>query len=412
MSNPEHLAALRAGTAEWNKWRSRNPSVAPDLRGADLRGLRVCGGDKDADHYTSALRNGGNLRNVRRDGADLRGVNFCGANLTDANLSLCDLSGADLSETVMGRTLFDSCVLYQAKLYWACMDTCNANNSWFTKCVFDRANLGSSDFSAAKFLHCSFVDASLFQCDLSSAEFDDCNIVACDLTYSRLVRTRFIGGQLRNSSIYGVSVWDVEATRLQAADLRITPEDQPAVTVDDLDIGQFLYLVLANKRLREAIEGMTGRMVLILGRFTPERKRVLNELRAQLRALGYISVIFDFDKPAGRDISETVSLLAHMSRFVLADITEPRSIPQELQRVAPSLPSVPIQPIILESSAVYSMFADFGAYASFLPPLMYRDDDDFLKFIGSQVLPAVNSRLADIQRRRDEFEAALARIKN
>jgi len=121
-------------------------------------------------------------------------------------------------------------------------------------------------------------------------------------------------------------------------------------------------------------------------------------------------VLFDFDKPAGRDVTETVALLAHMSRFVLADITDPRSIPQELQRIAPSLPSVPIQPLILEGSAVYSMFADFGGYASFLPPVVYRNDDDLLEVLRNRVIPAIDARLAEIQKRRIEFDNALSRI--
>jgi len=410
MSNPEHLSKLRAGVGVWNAWRADNPGIKPDLRGADLQRIRLCGGDRDAEHYLNKLNSGQNLRDVRRDGADLREVDFRGANLTSSILSLCDLSGADLSETIMARTLVDSCILHETNLCWACMDEADANNAIFSECNLDRANLGKSSFTAARFSQCSFAQTSLFQCDLSSVEFKDCRISDSDMTYARLVRTRFIGGSLVDSNIYGVSVWDVQAELLHSANLRITPDEEPTVTVDDLDIAQFLYLVLENKRLRGVIEGMTGRMVLILGRFIQERKLVLDALRNQLRQLGYIAVLFDFDKPAGRDVTETVALLAHMSRFVLADITDPRSIPQELQRIAPSLPSVPIQPLILEGSAVYSMFADFGGYASFLPPVVYRNDDDLLEVLRNRVIPAIDARLAEIQKRRIEFDNALSRI--
>ena len=71
-------------------------------------------------------------------------------------------------------------------------------------------------------------------------------------------------------------------------------------------------------------------MVLILGRFTPERKAVLDALREELRKRDYLPVLFDFDKPASKDITETVSMLAHMARFVIADMTDPRCIPHEL----------------------------------------------------------------------------------
>ena len=42
--------------------------------------------------------------------------------------------------------------------------------------------------------------------------------------------------------------------------------------------------------------------------------------------------------------------LAHLARFIIADITDPRSIPQELQAIVPDL-AVPVQPIIARSAA-------------------------------------------------------------
>src|SRR5262249_1667665 len=158
----------------------------------------------------------------------------------------------------------------------------------------------------------------------------------------------------------------------------ITPEGESAINVDDFDVAQFLYLLLENKRLRTVIESMTGKMVLILGRFTPERKRVLDILRTALRARVLVSVLFDFDKPTSRNLTETVGLLAHMACFVLADITDAKSIPQELQRIIPSLPSVPVQPLIASKAIPYGMFEDFGAYGSVLLPFPYQNEADLI----------------------------------
>ena len=44
-------------------------------------------------------------------------------------------------------------------------------------------------------------------------------------------------------------------------------------------------------------------------------------------------MLFDFDVPATRDITETVSLLARMARFIIADLTDPSSIPKELEAI-------------------------------------------------------------------------------
>jgi hypothetical protein len=45
----------------------------------------------------------------------------------------------------------------------------------------------------------------------------------------------------------------------------------------------FVYLLLDKERIRNIIDTITGKVVLILGRFTDERKAVLDALRDELR---------------------------------------------------------------------------------------------------------------------------------
>jgi hypothetical protein len=60
-------------------------------------------------------------------------------------------------------------------------------------------------------------------------------------------------------------------------------------------------------------------------------------------------------------LTETVSLLARMARFIIADLTDPSSIPKELEAIVPDL-AVPVQPLLEGESRPYVMFKDYWKY--------------------------------------------------
>src|SRR5438270_891546 len=96
--------------------------------------------------------------------------------------------------------------------------------------------------------------------------------------------------------------WKIRCTiKLQLSFLQVF------MMLDNLKIAQFIYLLLNNREIRDIIDTVAKKAVLILGRFTPERKVVLDALREALRTCGYLPILFDFEKPASRDITETVS---------------------------------------------------------------------------------------------------------
>jgi hypothetical protein len=138
-----------------------------------------------------------------------------------------------------------------------------------------------------------------------------------------------------------------------------------------------------NERIRHAIDTITSKVVLILGRFTGSRKVVLNAIRDELRFLDYVPVLFDFSVPESRTTLETVSTLAHMSRFVIADLTEPKSVLQELQAIVPNCPSVAVQPLLLESQAEPGMCDFFKMYSSVLTPVRYMDQQTLLNDLAN-----------------------------
>ena len=129
------------------------------------------------------------------------------------------------------------------------------------------------------------------------------------------------------------------------------------VTVDNLEVAQFVYILLHNEKIRDVIDTIGKKGVLLLNRFTEGRMLVLERLRDKLRDLGFVPMVFNFDKPETKDFSETVRLLCNLSHFVIVDITNPRSAPLELQATVPDY-MVPFCPILQDEEQPFSMFVD------------------------------------------------------
>ena len=140
-------------------------------------------------------------------------------------------------------------------------------------------------------------------------------------------------------------------------------------------------------------------MVLILGRFSEERKQLLDQIRDELRHYNLVPVLFDSDKPASKDLTGTVETLARMARIVIADLTDPSSIPHELATIVPFLRTTPVVPIRLKGSGGYTMFDDFQAYQWVLPKYEYGDAPSLIAALADEVLGPALAKAEQLQRR-------------
>ena len=84
-----------------------------------------------------------------------------------------------------------------------------------------------------------------------------------------MIGTKLNHADLTGAHVYGVSVWDIELTDAVQRDLVITPPNASEITVDNLEVAQFLYLLITNAKLRQVIDTITAKVVLILGTFLP-----------------------------------------------------------------------------------------------------------------------------------------------
>ncbi len=107
-------------------------------------------------------------------------------------------------------------------------------------------------------------------------------------------------------------------------------------------------------------------------------------------------MIFDFEKPTERDFTETVKTLAGLCRFIIADITNPKSSPLELQATVPDY-MVPFVPIIAEGESPFAMFADLQRkYHWVLEPLAYPSVKDLIDVIEPAIIRPALTKYAQL----------------
>ena len=318
----EHISLLDGTIEAWNAWRIENPHIRPILFGANLNGRDLCGGINFS--YTD-------LCEAQLEGAQLAGANFHQANLAHANLEGANLEGAN----------------------------------------FCRADLYETDFSQAM-------------------------LKGANLQGVQMARTDFSGATLIDCHLYGMSAWDLILDGTTQRDLLIrymlfshegkNPEwVEDHVTVDDLKTAQFIYLLLCNKNIRNVVDGATSKTVLILGRFTQEKLALLNKIREELRRQDFVPMLYNFATPENRGNTGTIEILARLSKFIIADISDPLSVPHELGVLVQHMRRTPILPLLEKGAATYSMFDDFRAYPWVMAVHEYTDDDSFMPDLISKI---------------------------
>jgi uncharacterized protein YjbI with pentapeptide repeats len=368
MANPEHLAKLKEGVEAWNQWRGEN-YAKPDLSEADL------------------------------SGADLPAANLREADLRKANLSEARLRTADLREANLYAANLRKAYLWAANLWAANLWAANLWKANLGEAMLRIANLREVDLHEANLYGANLNKADLSGADLREANFSRADLSGARLRYAGLIGTVFEKADLTDCEVYGVSVWDIRLEGAIQSNLMITPPYQSAIQVDNLQVAQFIYLLLNNENIRHVIDTITSKVVLILGRFTPERKVVLDAIRDELRKRDYLPVLFDFQKPESKDLTGTVTTLANMARFIIADLTDPSSVPHELATIIP-ITVAPVQTILLEGQREYAMFADLKRrYHWVLEPYRYESQNALLQHLEDGVIRPAETKATELVRR-------------
>lgn len=358
MANPEHVEIIRQGVEKWNQWRKNNPLIDPDLANVNLANANLSGVDFGAkwNRTLDGSLTCCSLRNANLSNADLRNARMMGVDLSGANLRSADLSKANFVR------------------FWP-----------------DR------DFDVTEALIADLSDSILDYANLSEAKLD-----YADLTRANLVGTNFSGATINGCKIYGISAWDVNLENAVQKNLVISKGDEPEMSVDNLHVAQFIYLMINNKNIRDVLDTITAKGVLILGRFTEKRKEVLDGLKEELRKFGLLPIMFDFDRPTNKDYTETVQTLAGMCMFVIADVTAQKSAPLELEATIKQF-KIPYQPIFDSTGDdpyPFPMLQDLqNSFRWVLKTLSYKGKDQLLnkEIIRKYIIDPVNKKREELK---------------
>jgi hypothetical protein len=212
----------------------------------------------------------------------------------------------------------------------------------------------------------------------------------------------FLSHSYLDKELYGVAAWNARLVGTIQNDLVITSGAEDQITVDNLEVAEFVYRLLRNEKLRGTIDTLTAKVVLILGRFSPERKPTLIAIKTALRRRNFVPILFDFEKPRSRTTIETVTTIAKISRFVIADLTDAKSVLQELQAIVPTNPSIPIQPLLLASQEGPGMEDFFREFPWYLRVYHYSSVEELEKNLQGRVLDPAQRYLNDMTLRPDQ----------
>jgi uncharacterized protein YjbI with pentapeptide repeats len=381
MANEEQLSILKQSVEVWNRWREQNPDVTVDLSEADLYGATLSGALLIRADLSRAALYEANLKSADLNRAKLSGAKLNAADLREAKLRGADLREAELSEADLSEADLNGAFLWGADLFQASL----------TGARLRIANLFQTDLRSADFRGADLNGADLTRANLTEADLSGADLTDAYLEAATLLRTNIDQAKVSGSSIYSINVWGLKGEFLEQNNLVITPKGAPIITVDNIEIAQFIYLILNNEKVRDVINTLTSKSVLILGRFAvPERKAILDALRNKLREYNLLPIVFDFDRPSDKDFTETIKTLAGLSYFVIADVTNPKSTPLELQATVPDY-QIPFVPIIQEGEQPFAMMVDLQKkYSWVLDTLSYRSIDELMKALKPAIIdPAI-----------------------
>ena len=308
MTEDDSSRILMQGAAVWNVWRSQNPAPltfsAPnwyDCPGPG--GVRVKG--KNRLDFSRMNLSGASINGAFAEGLNLRNAVFEGSHFEEGDFSRADFRGATFRSTKFNKTI------------------------------------------------------------LTGANLDGATFVNCNLNRVNLVGASFCVNEITETVVYGITAWDlVTSDEMKQSRLVIEKtydlysdliqQGKIPMMVDDIELAQFVYYLNDHKKMRDTLNILNDKGVLLLGRFKDGGLERLYSIREWLQSRGYMAMIFDFARPDNLSRTETVITMAGLCKFIFADLSG-ASVPAELQAILSQ-----VKKPVLAFGDPYALFPDLA----------------------------------------------------
>jgi len=267
--------------------------------------------------------------------------------------------------------------------------------------IIENCHFEEGDFSRASFRGTRFRNTRFNKTIFTGAGFRNTTFINCNLNRVNLTGADFRVREISKTVVYGVSAWDlrtcdqsrqsrlvIEKTHDLYSDL-IEQEKIPWM-VDDIELAQFIHYLSNHRKIRDTLNILNDRGVLLLGRFHNGGLTRLDRISQWFRHHGYLPMIFDFERPDSLSFTETIITMAGLSKFVIADLSGP-SVPAELQGIF----NILNKPLLVFGNP-YALLPDLEDNTTVIT--IETDDTNLLEKLA-EALPQLESRHAERVRR-------------
>ena len=125
--------------------------------------------------------------------------------------------------------------------------------------------------------------AILHATDFSGAKLTGADLRGADMNCTIMVNTTLAESRLTGALVYEVSAWDIRGEPGRTNVILIRNQTRRAVKSRRLGRGAASSPDYEQPKHPQIFNSLTGRAVLLLGRFTEDRKEILETIRAELR---------------------------------------------------------------------------------------------------------------------------------